>query len=314
MLNFTSFKTFSNQIKETIKTTNPSIEEVKSAGTQLVKNAKFDNEEIAGWAKFDGAYHKISNACKELEPGFYIATLTMSGPCFIKFTISQDQILELPDSKTEEIINRGTEFWSLKETFSELNFLHKRGILLDGQVGTGKSVIAFKLGKNLIEKHGGVVIYPTSPYALKYCVSDLREVQPNTKIMVVLEDLDEICASYGEKMITAFLDGEFQVNSILTVATTNNIKGLSSRLTARPSRFDVKETISVLSREARVGFLKQKATTLTEEQIQNWADKTEDFTVPALKELMILVLAYCYPLDESIDKIRKNFVSKMPDF
>ena len=75
----------------------------------------------------------------------------------------------------------------------------------------------------------------------------------------------------------------------------------------------MKQTIGVMSKEARRSFLDQKATTLTDEQKTLWVEKTDDFTVPALKELMILVLAYCYPLEESISNIKKHFVSNTPD-
>lgn len=312
-LEFKSFDSFTTSTKSYIDKTINTIEDAKAAGTQLIKNLGFEEKEVTAWAKHGGAYYKVDNAREQLAPGFYIATLTLAGPAFIPFSVSNDEILELPDNKTSRIVEKGNEFWTLEETFAKLNFLHKRGILLDGQVGTGKSVIAFKLGRNLIQEHAGVVIYPTDPYSLAYCAADFREVQPSTKLMCVIEDIDEVCYGYGEKMITSFLDGEFQVNNILTIATTNNIKGLSKRLTARPSRFDVKDTIGVMSKEARRSFLDQKATTLTDEQKTLWVEKTEDFTVPALKELCILVLAYCYPLEESVDRIRKDFVSTTPD-
>lgn len=312
-LSFKSFDSFTLNMKDFAVNKAGSLEEVKAAGTQLVKNLGFNEKEVEAWAKIESGYLRVANARKELTPGFYVATLTMMGPMFIPFSVSQDQILELPDQKTTDIVERGNEFFNLEETFKKLDFLHKRGILLDGQVGTGKSVIAFKLGRNVIEKHGGVVIYPTSPSALAYCAKDFRSVQPSTKLMCVIEDIDEVCGFYGEKTLTAFLDGEYQVNNILTVATTNNPQMLSKRLTARPSRFDVKETITVMTAEARREFLNQKATSLNDEQKESWVEKTEDFTVPALKELLILVLAYCYPLDESVAKIRKNFVSSMPD-
>lgn len=313
MINYKSFESFTSATKDFIDKKINSVDDAKAAGSQIVKNLGFKEEEITAWAKNSGTYYKVDSARKELTPGFYVATLTMAGPAFIPFSVSQDDILELPDTKTENIVGRGNEFYELKDTFKSLNFLHKRGILLDGQVGTGKSVIAFKLGRNLIREKGGVVLYPTSPYALAYCAADFRAVQPNTDLLTVIEDIDEVCQGYGEKMITSFLDGEFQVNNILTVATTNNIKGLTRRLTARPSRFDVKETITVMTAEARKSFLTQKATTLTAEQIDLWVEKTEDFTVPALKELMILVLAYTYPLEASVVRIRKDFVSRVTD-
>ena len=312
-LEYKSFESFTDQVKNFHDKGVKTLDDAKAAGSQIVKNLGFEEKEVTAWAKSGGAYYKVDNAREKLTPGFYVATLTMAGPAFIPFVVSQDDILELPDTKGDEIVGRVKEFYDLRDTFKSLNFLHKRGVLLDGQVGTGKSIIAFKSGRDLIQRQAGVVLYSTSPYALVYCATDFRAVQPDTDLMTVIEDIDEVCYGYGEKMITSFLDGEFQVNNILTIATTNNIKGLSKRLTARPSRFDVKATITVMTEEARRSFLSQKATTLTAEQIDLWVSKTADFTVPALKELMILVLAYTYDLDSSVARIRKDFVSNVPD-
>lgn len=237
----------------------------------------------------------------------------MSGPFLIPFTVTNDDILDLPGEKTETIIQHANDFWEKSATFKALNFVHKRGIIIKGQPGTGKSVVAFKVGRNLIEKQGGIVIYPTDPYAMEENARDIRAVEPDKKILNVIEDIDMMVAMYGERKLTAFLDGETSIGGILTLGITNDDRILSSRITARPSRFDVTETVGVMGKEARISFLQQKATTLTPEQIQLWADKTEDYTVPMLKELMIMVLAYTYSLDESIAKINKSFKSKIVD-
>ncbi len=309
--NFKSFDSFTDTLKSLQpKTKVTSLEEAKAAGTQLIKNLDFNEESSQGWAKHGRVFSRVDDIRKELPPGFYVATYSMSGPILIPFSVTNDDILELPGEKTEDIIKRADEFFNLKDNFKALNFTHKRGMLIKGQPGTGKSIVAFKVGRDLIQKRAGIVIYPTSPYAMEDCARDIREVEPNKSILNTIEDIDMMVGMYGERKLTAFLDGE---SSILTLGITNDDRILSSRLTARPSRFDVIETVGVMGKEARISFLQQKATTLTEEQINLWVEKTEDYTVPMLKELMILVLAYCYPLDSSVDKINKTFKSKITD-
>lgn len=298
-----SLKTFTEFRKQKLETES----EWKAAGSQLIKNSLFREEEVESWAKFGGAYHRVANARKQLEPGFYVGTTTLSGPILVPLSVSHDDILELPDTKTSEVLAKANAFWELEATFKALGFMHKRGILIDGKPGTGKSVIAFKAGREVVQQHAGVTIFPTDPYSLVGVSKDFRAVQPDTKLLVIAEDIDEWTYSYGEKTLTAYLDGEYKIDNMLFIATTNNKKALSSRLLKRPSRFDVKVTIGVLSKEARRSFLEQKATTLTPEQITLWTESTDGYTVPMLKELMVLVLAYCYPLDNSLDKIRKDF-------
>lgn len=285
----------------------------KAVGTQLVKHDAYVENSATGWAKRGRGFQKVDDIRKELEPGFYAAIETLAGPFLIPFSVTNDDILDLPGEKTANILTAIYDFYDKSDTFKALNFLHKRGMILKGQPGTGKSVIAFKAGRELIQKHGGIVMYATDPYAMDSNLQDIRSVQPDTKILNVIEDIDMMVAMYGERKLTAVLDGESSVDGIFTLAITNDDRILSARITSRPSRFDIIETVGVMSKEARISFLQQKATSLTPEQIQVWADKTEDFTVPMLKELMIMVLAYTYPLEESLSRIKKTFMSKFVD-
>jgi hypothetical protein len=290
-----------------------SLLKTKAAGTQLVKNEAFQESNSMGWAKGGRAFYRVDDIRKELTPAFYVGTLTMSGPILIPFQVTNDDILDLPGEKTESILKAIREFHENKETFKALNFLHKRGMILKGQPGTGKSIVAFKAGRDLIQQHAGLVMYATDPYSMEACARDIREVQPTTDILNTIEDIDMMVAMYGERKLTAFLDGESSIGGIFTLGITNDDRILSSRIMSRPSRFDVIETVGVMSKAARISFLQQKATSLTPEQIETWADKTEDYTVPMLKELMIMVLAYMYSLDDSIARINKTFKSRITD-
>lgn len=312
---FDEFRETKFDSEEQIKTAGTNLVEylAKAAGTQLVKNELFVENNFKGWSKMGRGFIRQDDIRKELTPGFYAGILTMMGPIVVPFQVTNDDILDLPGEKTEAIIARANEFWDQSTNFAALKFLHKRGILLKGQPGTGKSIVAFKTGRDLIQKRSGLVIYPTNPYSMEACISDMRDVEPEKSILNVIEDIDMMVAMYGERTLTAFLDGESSIGNILTLGITNDATILSKRITARPSRFDVIETVGVMGKDARISFLQQKATSLTEEQVQVWADKTEDYTVPMLKELMILVLAYCYPLDESVEKINKTFKSKVVD-
>lgn len=285
----------------------------KAAGTQLVKNEGFVEESSKGWARYGRSYSRVDDIRKELTPGFYVATYSIIGPILIPFQVTNDDILDLPGEKTESIIKVIDDFYAAKEMFAELKFVHKRGVLLKGQPGTGKSIVAFKAGRAVITKRAGVSIYATDPYSMEDNIRNIREVEPNKEILNVIEDIDMMVGMFGERKLTAFLDGESSVGGMLTLGITNDDRILSHRIMKRPSRFDVIETVGVLTKEARKSFLTQKATSLTPEQINDWVEATDDYTVPMLKELMILVLAYCYPLAESVVKINSTFKSAIVD-
>jgi len=145
----------------------------------------------------------------------------------------------------------------------------KRGVLLAGEPGTGKTLIC----KALMSEADGITYITTSAYGLgadEY-ITELYEMAEDLgPCMVFIEDIDLIGLNREEYhyqrapallSLLNVLDGVEEKHEIVTVATTNNWEALDRAISHRPSRFDRVIKLSLPSLEERrelVGLLCQK--------------------------------------------------------
>ena len=76
--------------------------------------------------------------------------------------VNTDELYQLPSPELTDIIEDIEKFWDRADKYKEYGFLHKRGILLYGAPGAGKSGIIQLCTKHLIEKMNGIVINLTN--------------------------------------------------------------------------------------------------------------------------------------------------------
>lgn len=151
------------------------------------------------------------------------------------------------DAATKAEIKANTvDFLKKGDEWSKYGIPLKRGILLTGAPGTGKTAIV----KALTSEADGITCITTNSYKLAandyfpelYKLS--KDLSPS---LVFIEDIDLIGQSRLEPVYdkdSAFvsllnvLDGVEQYERIVTVATTNYLEMLDSALSQRPSRFD----------------------------------------------------------------------------
>lgn len=263
------------------------------------------------WAVAGSIYSSCDNVADNLEPGVYIPGISMSlGPFLRKVMIKSDDLVHLPDDASDVVLAHIDEFWSLKDRFDELGYLHKRGVMLYGPPGGGKTSTVIQTVRKLVSL-GGIALISDYPPATSACLNMVRSIEPSRPAVVVMEDIDDTIRYYGDRVITELLDGEASVDNVLYLATTNYPERLPPRLVNRPSRFDIIQFIGMPSEIARREYLKNKAKTLlSPSELDSWAKKTEGLSIAHLKELIVLVFIYKNNLDESILRMKGMF--KLP--
>lgn len=262
------------------------------------------------WAVYGGRnYSACERAVEKLPPGQY--TINHSDEIGIYFRdedINLDELIVLPDSKSEEVIEEIQRFWTLEEDFRKFGFLWKRGVMMWGPPGSGKTSTLQLISKNIVDQ-GGISVYVDNPSLASKALKALRQVEPERQIIIMLEDIDAIIDEYGESDLLALMDGELQIDNVVFVATTNYPERLDRRLINRPSRFDIVKKIGMPSVDAREVYLKAKNSRLAlpehEQELNQWVELTNDFSIAHIKELIISVEVFRQPLDEAIARLRK---------
>jgi ATP-dependent 26S proteasome regulatory subunit len=189
------------------------------------------------------------------------------------------------------------QFWTRREIYRQYNFIHKRGILLYGAPGCGKSGIIQLCVKHIIEKMNGIVINIKDEDEIRYFsefISTIRKIEPTRPLIVILEDIDSLAGedSYSTTKLLNILDGIKQIENVVYIATTNYPEKLQERITNRPARFDRRYQVEMPSIEIRRAYLNSK---LSEEDLKGididlWLKSTEDMSLSHLKELVISVI------------------------
>lgn len=259
------------------------------------------------WAIYGGnCYVACDETTEALPTGVFTVQYSNNiGHHLRKEDIIVDGLLDLEDSIASTVLAEVDKFWGKRDHFKKLGFVWKRGFLLYGPPGSGKTSVVQMIIQDFTHR-GGVAIFMSDPSVIVTIVRMLRAVEPDRPIVVIMEDLDDIVKNYGESQLLALMDGEMQIDNVLFIATTNYPDQLDKRITHRPSRFDAVYKVDMPSETARRSFLTQKYPAIVDrpKDLDEWVKKTAGMSLAHLKELIISVEVFENDVQTTIDRLR----------
>lgn len=276
---------------------------IRGADSTPPKSENNDDEQpgkLLQWTTPDGKiFIPAGKTVLRLEPGIYdIQESQQWGIYFEKLKTNTHNLINFPDSRSEMVVKEIEHFWERRDNFKnrgdKASIIYKRGICLWGPPGSGKTCTVQLIVKDVIEKRGGVCVVFNHPKLFLNGMRTLRQIHPETKVVVLMEDLDSIIEQYDESEVLNILDGVNAFEDVVYLATTNYPERLGARIINRPSRFDKRIKIDFPNAECRKIYLESL---LTSKEIKKfkidltkWVSDTEGFSMAHLKELFVAVV------------------------
>jgi SpoVK/Ycf46/Vps4 family AAA+-type ATPase len=260
------------------------------------------------WAVNGDAYFPCEKTDPQLPPGqFIIGYNEHKGYFFQKKAINLDDLINLPDSRSEQVLNSIQHFWKKEAAFRKHGFLWKRGMLLWGPPGSGKTSTLQQVSKLIVDRGGFSVYVNGDPEFVAHGLAIMRKIEPTRAIVVMIEDIDAIISRHGEAPLLALLDGELQIDNVVFIATTNYPEELDLRFVNRPSRFDEVIHIGMPNDKARAVYLTKKNPRLDKDhtELQKWVEATKGWSVAHMRELIVAVECLNSDFAAVVDRLNK---------
>jgi hypothetical protein len=261
-----------------------------------IRKGEFIMGNYVQWSTGDGqTFFPAGKVVKELPPGYYSIESSMQGLYFKQKKPKSESLLRFPDAGSDMVIEEIENFWGLEDNFRDEGLPYKRGIIMYGPPGSGKTCTLRIVVENLIKEHEGIVFDFPGASMFKEGYPVLRQIHPDLPVVVLMEDVDAILGGYDESETLNLLDGMHDIDKVVFLATTNYPEKLGARIMNRPSRFDKKVFVGMPNEDSRKIYLESRLN--DKDEIDKWVGDTEGFSIAHLKELYVAnkLLGDSYP-------------------
>jgi hypothetical protein len=266
------------------------------------------DKSFSHWAKRGNRFYPTNVTHDKLPSGVYEAKADSDGATFAReIAFPADSLLSLPGMPTEYIVRQIQDFWDRKKVFDQIGFLFKRGILLYGPAGSGKTCIIRQLADEIIKREG-VVMSIDDINVVQDVLLKLREIEPERPVMTIFEDIEKMMQDKDERSnILSFLDGEKQLSNIVHIATTNAPDALEDCFMRRPGRFDLVLGLDPPIDAAREMYLTHLIKDAVEpRQLQQMVIDTDGMGLAHLRELVVSILCLKLDYKTTLQRLRGN--------
>lgn len=202
--------------------------------------------------------------------------------------------LVLADQLKETIRSDFTQFLKSEDHYQRLGIPWRRGALMIGPPGNGKThcvrALVKELGISSLYVQSLSHQYYTAEQMWQQVFERARGLRP---CVLVLEDLDSLVRDENRSFFLNQLDGFERNHGMIILATTNYPDRIDAAIIDRPSRFDRKYHFPLPTLDERIVYLRNwqrqlsDETNWTDEEVDAVAARTDGFSFAYLKELVI---------------------------
>ncbi|KAF2206216.1 hypothetical protein CERZMDRAFT_53649 [Cercospora zeae-maydis SCOH1-5] len=213
---------------------------------------------------------------------------------------SWDDVILDPAMKAN-IIKDVEGFFDSRSIYEQYNVPWKRGLILHGTPGCGKT-ISIKALMNSLQGRDVVSLYVKTlkncqgeEYSIRTIFEKARKMAP---CMLIFEDLDSLVNDRIRSYFLNEVDGMERNDGILMIGSTNHLARLDPGISKRPSRFDRKYHYKLPAENERMAYCnywRNKLEKTSDIEFHDdiaaiFAQLTDGFSFAYLKELFVQTL------------------------
>jgi ATPase family associated with various cellular activities (AAA) len=251
-------------------------------------------------SKDGGMFSPVGRTVETIKPGYYDLASDQGQIFFVPVRPRTDDLLMFPDSVTYQVLSGVQDFWEREKLFQKHGLPFKRGILLYGPPGSGKSCTLQLVARDIVDRGGIVITFNSGIFLNAYRA--LRDIQRDTPVVVLMEDFESFMTGTYTSKVLNLLDGVEELDKVIFLATTNYPEQLEQRILNRPSRFDLCIKVPHPSESARTLYL--DSIKLDEKiDVARYVRDTEGMSLAHLKELFVSTVILGNDYQEALDRL-----------
>jgi hypothetical protein len=219
----------------------------------------------------------------------------------VPMELRKDDLVKMPGI-TRQIVKDVRLFLENEAIYREIGIQYRRGILLYGSPGQGKSSILREIIRDEVPKDSIIIFITELPSARM--LKKLQEEEAARLKVIIFEELTSIIGRNNVHIepILDFLDGETSLDRALIFGTTNYPEQLPGNIVDRPSRFDRLIKVGNPNKTTRKDLL---TFYLSREPSNAEIEITEDMSVAAIKESAILSRLHKTTVEQAVAHLKK---------
>lgn len=245
-----------------------------------------------------------ANPMQRLPAGAYTLGVGMAGPYAASVALKDEELIAFEDGPGQEIMREIHQFYGLQARYAKLGVPYRRGVLMHGVPGTGKSGVVRMICDQVIANDGLVILVKRARDFTGW-LPTLNQTEPSRHVVAVLEDLDEIY-DHDEQECLQMLDGIGNDRpGLLFLATTNFLSEIPSRI-YRPSRFDLLIEVGAPSASVREQYVRSLCERFEVGYRGDIVEASEGLSFAHLKEILVSCLLYDRSVEQMVERMKTH--------